>query len=136
MAVNRVSLWESKLFDLISQAENDKFEWGVCDCLHFAARTNTAISGVDHVEKLALPEYSTRTQAIKILAEHYNGDLLFMIDQILDRSNGKLPRGCIVATMTEDGPALGIWVSPVAKFMSEDGLIDVRRKDLLCAWEC
>ena len=136
MAVKRVDNWESHLYQLIKEAADDSFEWGRTDCLHFASRINTAISGVDHIARLALPSYSSRLDAIRILADRYEGRLLFMMDQILDRSNGKLCRGCIVATQTEDGPALGIWVSPVAKFMSYDGLIDVKRKDLLCAWEC
>ena len=44
-------------------------------------------------------------------------------------------RGDLVATMTDDGIALGIFFSPVAVFASKDGLSFRRRSELLKAWK-
>jgi len=121
--VNRVKNWEQKLQDAILQYRDSKFDWGKLDCLHFAFKVNQEISNIDHLATLALPEYTDRTSAIRILSEKYNGDFLFMIDQILTRTNGRMCRGNIVATQTGDGPALGIWANPVAYFMSYEHIL-------------
>lgn len=135
MVVKRVRNWEVKLHEELAKYESAQFEWGNLDCLHFAFKVNKEISGIDHLSTLALPEYKDRQSAIRILAEKYNGDFLFMIDQILNRTNGRMCRGNVVATHTGDGPALGIWASPIAYFMSYEGLIQVKRKEIICAWE-
>lgn len=49
--MNRLPNWYSRLFNLISEKENEQFKIGTNDCTIFAADVVNAVTGVDYAEK-------------------------------------------------------------------------------------
>ena len=126
--MGRVENWESVLIAEIEAGDQKAFRWGVHDCVTFARKTVEAITG----EKVQIPTWKTKKEAIELLREkpldEYVDEYLEPIDINFAR------RGDVVATMTDQGMALGIFVSPTGAFASKNGISYVPRDNLIKAW--
>lgn len=126
--MGRVEHWESLLSDYVQECSNKAFRWGQHDCATFAIRTVELITG----EKLDVPKWATKKAAMELLSEkpidEYVSDILEEINVNYAR------RGDVVGTMTDQGMALGIFVSPTGAFASKNGISYVPRENLIKAW--
>lgn len=126
--MGRVKHWESKLFDFVKECEGKPFRWGSHDCVTFAKNCVELITG----EKLDIPKWRTKKEAIELLSEkpldEYTSEVLEEINLNFAR------RGDVVATMTDQGLALGIFLSPNGGFASRNGISYVPTSNLIKAW--
>ena len=124
----RVANWETKLSDFVQSKSDTPFEWGQHDCASFAMKA---------IEVLTLEypidiEWNSAFQAKRLLDEK---SLIERADEIWTPVDVSLcKRGDLVATMTPDGVALGIFLSPTAAFASEVGLAYRGRHELIKEW--
>lgn len=124
----RVKHWESRLTEFVESCANRPFKWGEHDCATFAMKAIEVITGEYPIEET----WASARKARRLIEER----------SLIDRANDIWPqvdvnlcqRGDLVATMTPDGVALGIFVSPMAAFSSKHGLALLRREDLIMAW--
>jgi hypothetical protein len=125
----RVPNWESKLADFVESKSNEPFKWGVHDCATFACKCVEVITGVYPIKD----RWKSKAKAVRMLKERSIIDRTSDVLEEIDVNLAK--RGDVVATMTEDGIALGIFMSPVAVFASKSGTSIRRRHELLRAWK-
>jgi hypothetical protein len=124
----RVVNWETKLSEFVQSKSDTPFEWGQHDCASFAMKA---------IEVLTLEypidiEWDSAFKAKKLLNQQ---SLIERADDIWTPVDVSLcKRGDLVATMTLDGEALGIFLSPTAAFASEVGLAYRGRHELIKAW--
>jgi len=126
--MGRVDHWESKLVDYVQECSNKPFRWGSHDCATFAKNCVQLITG----SKIDIPTWKTKKEAIELLREkpldEYVGEYFEEININFAR------RGDVVATMTDEGMALGIFVSPTGVFASRNGICYVAHESLIKAW--
>ena len=125
----RLGKWESRLAQFVESNRATPFKWGHHDCATFACKCIEVITGEYPIEE----RWASKGKAMRLIQER----------SLTDRASDHFPqidvnlaqRGDLVATMTDDGIALGIFLSPVAVFASKDGLSFRRRSELLKAWK-
>lgn len=125
----RLGKWESRLTQFVESNRSTPFKWGHHDCATFACKCIEVITGEYPIKE----RWASKGKAMRLIQER----------SLADRASDHFPqidvnlaqRGDLVATMTDDGIALGIFLSPVAVFASEDGLSFRRRSELLKAWK-
>lgn len=134
--MNRVRNWESILDSAIATFDGLPYKYGATDCFHFSFYVIREITGRDYFKELSIPPYDSKLGAAKILADRYNGSVLGLVDSVAHRSDAKTPaRGNLVATPVDDGWSIGVWAYPVAKFVTDVGLINVRKSDIKVCWD-
>jgi hypothetical protein len=107
----RVDNWPLKLAAEVDSANGRPFEFGVHDCMQFAARCFKAVTGDDKL--LLFPSYSTEAEAMQI-AERFGG-----LEGLLRHELGEprhpafAMRGDIVLCDMGQGPqpavCIGVW---------------------------
>lgn len=125
----RLGKWESRLAQFVEANRSTPFKWGHHDCATFACKCIEIITGEYPIKE----RWASKAKAMRLIQER----------SLTDRASDHFPqidvnlaqRGDLVATMTDDGIALGIFLSPVAVFASKDGLSFRRRSELLKAWK-
>ena len=134
---SRLPNWERKLYEAIEARASHPLHWGFNDCCAFTLFVLKEISGIDYLDKAQVPKYSSKLGAAKVIQKLGDGDLLAIADRVFGERKGitGLRRGNAVSCYTQDGPALGVWVSPFAVFTGEKGLVMVPRQELICSWE-
>jgi len=118
--------WESRLRVLVDSKRDSQFEWGRNDCATFAIEAIEAVTG----NRIAINEpYAGLRGAIRE-AQRLGGAKGYIgaVERVLGppKPASFLARGDIVAMRRDDGPfgyALGVYLSPVAAFLSERGLV-------------
>lgn len=125
----RVPNWESKLAQFVESNASTPFKWGSHDCATFACKCIEVVTGVYPIQE----RWASKTKAMRLMTERSLMDRASDCFEQIDINLAK--RGDLVATMTEDGIALGIFMSPVAVFASKNGLSIRRRRELLKAWK-
>ena len=126
---DRLSKWESRLAQFVESNRTTPFKWGYHDCATFACKCIEVITGEYPIKE----RWGSKGKAMQLIQER----------SLTDRASDHFPqievnlaqRGDLVATMTDDGIALGIFLSPVAVFASKDGLSFSKRNELLKAWK-
>lgn len=128
----RVSGWPLRLDQLISEARDRPFAWGIHDCGTFAAAVVETLTG----EKLSLPKgYTTARGSMlamrrKTGSSHMDGAVGYFLGEPLE-SPLFAQRGDIVL---HNSQALGVCVGQAAMCLSEDGLAPVLLRDCVKAW--
>lgn len=126
--MGRVTHWESKLTDFIAKCSNIPFEWGTHDCATFARKCVELITN----QKLDIPTWSSKKEALLLLSEK---SLEEYVDEVLTQVDvNYVQRGDVVATNTDEGMALGIYVSPTGAFASKNGILYIPREQIVKAW--
>lgn len=124
--------FDIRLAHYINSVRNKPFDWGKHDCLTFANSAIKAMTG-DYVFNDWLGDYDGPQSAYK----HYRGLLTDQgyatMSDALDARLCRLkrlmpPRGALIGRSSDDqkqvtGLALGIAVSDLVAFVSDDGLI-------------
>lgn len=143
--INRVSDWEQKLFDVVSSAREQDFEYGQFDCCLFASRVIGEITGSDPAEQFGFDlSYTNRRQAIRELREKGYDSLEEMVEDVAEKrgwdekDNGFAKRGDIAIVETNSGfNAVGIVLDHRIALPSsddEEGLGYEPRKDAKRVW--
>jgi len=126
--MGRVEGWEKILVNMVAEAKEKPFRWGSHDCVTFAARVAEALLG----EKFLIPKWKTKKEAIELLRNRKLED--YVTDYLDPIKLNYVRRGDIVATMTDEGMALGVFLSPKGVFTSKNGLAYVPISQIVKAW--
>lgn len=128
----KVDCWESKLFSMVEQLQDKPFRYGSHDCAKFSMKVIKEITDRDLLKETGTA-WANRTKAAELIAQK---SIIDRCDEHLtERPIKLLQRGDLVCKMTPEGIGLGIWLSPKAVFVGENGLIMVNRDQLIKAWE-
>lgn len=123
--------WDIRLADYISAVRDDRFEWGVNDCLTFADGAIKAQRGEGICDDWT-GGYTTAKGALRKYVNHaregIEANIIDALDNRLFRLDTNLPpRGSLIAMPVDDGGvfdyALGIMVTHKAAFVTVEGLI-------------
>lgn len=125
----RLGKWESRLAQFVEANRSTPFKWGHHDCATFACKCIEAMTGEYPIKE----QWGSKAKAMRLMKERSLTDRAGDYFTQIDINHAQ--RGDLVATMTDDGIALGIFISPVAVFASKDGLSFRRRSELLKAWK-
>lgn len=79
----RTDGWEKRFSDYLASRQNMPFEWGVNDCILFAAKGYEVITGTEYYSKF-LP-YSTEEEAKEIIEK--NGGFYSLISKDIGRGH-------------------------------------------------
>ena len=99
----RLGKWESRLAQFVESNRATPFKWGHHDCATFACKCIEVITGEYPIEE----RWASKGKAMRLIQER----------SLTDRASDHFPqidvnlaqRGDLVATMTDDGIALGIF---------------------------
>jgi hypothetical protein len=109
------------------------FEWGVHDCVLFAANWASQQTGADMLVGVA--PWSSDKQARRMLKNV--GGLETVVDQRLSTVATNLAGdGCIGLYRHPAGETLGIFTGVHLAVPAEKGLLFVDRVEAVCAWHC
>ena len=129
--MDRVDCWESKLFNYIEECGSKKFRYGSHDCVKFSMKGVEAMTGRNLLKEHGFG-WKNRSEAQEWLQKK---SIIEWFDEHLEERPIKLlQRGDLVCKQTDDGLAMGLWLSPKAVFLNVDGLHLVDRTHILKAW--
>lgn len=129
--MDKVDCWESKLFDYIEECRSKKFRYGSHDCVKFSMKGVEAMTGRNLLKENGFG-WKNRSEAKEWLQKK---SIIEWFDEHLEERPIKLlQRGDLVCKQTDDGLAMGLWLSPKAVFLNVDGLHLVDRTHILKAW--
>jgi len=129
--VDKVDCWESKLFDYVEECHSKKFRYGSHDCVKFSMKGVEAMTGRNLLKDHGFG-WKNRSEAQEWLQKK---SIIEWFDEHLEERPIKLlQRGDLVCKQTDDGLAMGLWLSPKAVFLNTDGLHLVDRTHILKAW--
>lgn len=131
--MTRIHNWAVALDAEITAARTRTFAYGAHDCIQFAARCVIAMTGTDH--RLAFPQYESKAEALRIIAEH--GSLEALLISVLGKpvAPNQAGRGDVVLVDTPEGDAAGIsWANVVFVAIAPAGLASPPRTAIKTAW--
>jgi len=116
--------WDHRLRQFIDTHARRPFEWGVWDCVLFAAQSADFITGNDYSVSW-IGRYNSQYGATRIIAEYFGGKFESIFDNYYHPTPHQLAQsGDIVRGVPPgDGPTHGIAVGSKVVFAGHGGLI-------------
>lgn len=124
--------WVEKMWQVIDDHVEKKFNYGEMDCCIFSARVVDAMCGTEH-EKLLCQNYSDESTA-RAYIEKYDGLENAVSEYIGQSKVGRAQRGDVVMFKGANGDTLGICVGNSIASVYDDGVVFVPRSFAICYW--
>lgn len=113
-----------RLIRYIDAKRNEQFAWGVHDCCTFTAGGVAAMGGPDYFEEFRGTYFSKQSAADAIKKRGY-GSLYGLLVKKFGQPSVRAAFGCVLYTITIDGPTIGLCGDGRGIFVSQCGLIEL-----------
>lgn len=130
--------WEERLAAEVAAASGKPFRWGDFDCATWAFDVAAVLRGGPSFADEWRGKYKSARGALRIIRRLGAATMEEAVTARLGQPRKAVllaRRGDIVMTEAEQMPALGICVGASAMFLSKSGLVPVRLRECLKAWE-